>query len=80
MGRHKTHDRESVTRKAMESLWAQGFEATSTKALAINMGINVYSLFAEFDSKKGLFEATVELYRREVICSRSPRFLRAAVR
>lgn len=51
----------------MELFWSQGFAATSTKALAEHMGINVYSLFAEFESKQGLFEATLELYRREVV-------------
>lgn len=67
MGRPKTYDREDVTRKAMQLFWAHGFEATSTKALAEYMGINVYSLFAEFESKQGLFEAALTLYREEVV-------------
>jgi TetR/AcrR family transcriptional regulator, transcriptional repressor for nem operon len=67
MGRPKTYDREDVTRKAMQLFWSQGYEATSTKALAEHMGINVYSLFAEFESKQGLFEAALALYRQEVV-------------
>ncbi len=67
MGRPKTYDRESVTRKAMELFWAQGYEATSTRALAEHMGINVYSLFSEFKSKQGLYEAALALYRTEVV-------------
>lgn len=67
MGRPKSYDREEVTRKAMELLWQRGFHATSTKALAEKMGINVYSLFAEFESKQGLYEAALELYEREVV-------------
>lgn len=67
MGRPKTYDREDVTRKAMQLFWARGYEATSTKALAEHMGINVYSLFAEFESKQGLFEAALALYREEVV-------------
>jgi TetR/AcrR family transcriptional regulator, transcriptional repressor for nem operon len=69
MGRPKTYDREDVTRKAMQLFWEQGFEATSTKALAEHMGINVYSLFAEFESKQGLFEAALALYRNEVVAN-----------
>lgn len=67
MGRPKTYEREDVTRKAMQLFWAQGYEGTSTKALAEHMGINVYSLFAEFGSKQGLFEAALALYHQEVV-------------
>ena len=61
MGRAKTYERTDVTRKAMELFWRFGYEATSTKALAKHMGINVYSLFAEFESKQGLYEAALAL-------------------
>ena len=33
------------------------------------MGINVYSLFAELDSKQGLFETALALYDREVVAN-----------
>jgi len=69
MGRSKTYDRDTVLRKAMALFWTQGYSATSTKALAAHMGINVYSLFAEFESKQGLYEAALTLYRREVVAS-----------
>ncbi len=67
MGRPKTYERENVTRKAMQLFWRGGFEATSTQNLAAQMGINSYSLFAEFESKQGLYEAALALYRREVV-------------
>lgn len=67
MGRPKTYDRDMVLRKAMELFWTQGYSGTSTKRLAEHMGINVYSLFAEFESKQGLYEAALALYRREVV-------------
>lgn len=70
MGRAKTYERTDVTRKAMELFWRHGFEATSTKALAQHMGINVYSLFAEFESKQGLYEAALALYEKEVVSQR----------
>jgi TetR/AcrR family transcriptional repressor of nem operon len=67
MGRSKTYDRDTVLRKAMELFWTQGYSATSTKALAAHMGINAYSLFAEFESKQGLYKAALALYRHEVV-------------
>lgn len=69
MGRPKTYEREDVARKAMELFWARGFNETSTKDLADHMGINVYSLFAEFESKQGLYEAALDVYKREVVAS-----------
>jgi len=69
MGRLKTYDRDDVARKAMQSFWRNGFHASSTKQLANDMGINVYSLFAEFDSKQSLFEAALEVYGRDIVTS-----------
>jgi TetR/AcrR family transcriptional repressor of nem operon len=67
MGRPKSYDREDVAAKAMNLFWQRGFHATSTKDLADTMGINVYSLFAEFESKQGLYETALDLYFREVV-------------
>jgi len=67
MGRPKGYERESVARKAMKLFWRQGYHATSTKQLADQMGVNSYSLFAEFDSKQGLFEVALELYDEEIV-------------
>lgn len=69
MGRHKTYDREDVTRKAMQVFWERGYHATSTQELAERMEVNRFSLFAEFGSKQGLFEATLAMYEREVVTS-----------
>jgi len=69
MGRHKTYDREDVTRRAMHLFWERGFQATSTQDLAERMGVNRYSLFAEFGSKQGLFEAALAMYERDVVTS-----------
>lgn len=67
MGRLKSYDRDDVARKAMQSFWRDGFHASSTKELAVDMGVNVYSLFAEFTSKQGLFEAALDVYSRDVV-------------
>jgi TetR/AcrR family transcriptional repressor of nem operon len=67
MGRLKSYVREDVTKIAMKSFWQNGYHATSTKQLASDMGVNVFSLFAEFESKQGLFEAALEAYGRDVV-------------
>jgi len=69
VGRLKSYDRDDVARKAMHAFWRNGFHASSTKQLASDMDINVYSLFAEFGSKQGLFEAALDSYGRDVVTS-----------
>ena len=53
----------------MRLFWQRGFHATSTQDLAEHMEVNRFSLFAEFGSKQGLFEAALEMYEREVVTS-----------
>lgn len=67
VGRAKGYDRQEVAREAMRLFWERGYHATSTQALAERMGINSYSLFAEFGSKQGLYEASIALYMEEVV-------------
>lgn len=67
MGRPKTYDRAEVARKAMELFWLHGFHGTSTQALVDHIKINRYSLFAEFGTKQGLFEAALAIYESEVV-------------
>lgn len=67
MGRPKTYKRDEVARKAMELFWLHGFHGTSTQALVDHIKINRYSLFAEFGTKQGLFEAALALYESEIV-------------
>ncbi len=67
MGRRKTYDRDEVADKAMRLFWRKGFHATTTRDLAQDMGINAYSLYAEFGSKEGLFDAAVDRYEAIVV-------------
>ena len=67
MGRAKTYDRDEVARKAMELFWLHGFHETSTQALVDYIKINRYSLFAEFGTKQGLFEAALAIYENEIV-------------
>ena len=62
MGRRKTYDRDDITDRAMRLFWEQGFHATSTRELADAMGVNAFSLYAEFGSKEGLYQAAIERY------------------
>ncbi len=62
MGRDKKYNRTELLNKAVELFWQKGFHATSTADLVEALGINRKSLYAEFGSKQGLFEAALEHY------------------
>jgi len=59
MGRHKTYDRDVLIGKAMETFRDHGFAGTSTQMLVEGLGVNRYSLYAEFGSKQALFDAAL---------------------
>jgi TetR/AcrR family transcriptional repressor of nem operon len=67
MGRPKTYDRDAMVAKAMELFWLHGFEATTTQMLVDRLGINRFSLYAEFGSKQGLYEASMDRYDQDVV-------------
>ncbi len=67
MGRPKEFDRDEVLGKATELFRCHGFSATSTQQLVEALQINRKSLYAEFGSKQGLFEAVLERYDRVTI-------------
>lgn len=62
MGRPKSYDRDTVLQRAMELFWLNGYDGTSTTDLAEVMGVNRYSLYAEFGSKRGLYGAALDRY------------------
>lgn len=67
MGRKKTYDRDDLIEKSMEMFRDHGFAGTSTQMLVDGLGINRYSLYAEFGDKQTLFDAALERYDDEVI-------------
>ncbi len=69
MGRPKTYDRDEIIERAMRLFWERGYHATSTRDLTETMGVNPYSLYAEFGSKKGLYEAAIARYELRVVHS-----------
>ena len=67
MGRKKNYDRDALLGKAMEIFRDHGFAGTSAEMLVAGLGVNRYSLYAEFGSKQGLFDAALQRYDDEVI-------------
>ena len=62
MGRKKSYDRGELVEKAMEIFRDHGFAGTSAEMLVEGLGVNRYSLYAEFGSKQALFDAALERY------------------
>ena len=62
MGRSKQYDRTELLDRAVELFRRQGFNGTSTAELVDTLGVNRKSMYAEFGSKQGLFEAALERY------------------
>lgn len=67
MGRTKTYDRDEIAKRAMHAFWSTGYHSTTTRQLAEATGLNVSSLYAEFGSKEGLYEAALECYERDMV-------------
>jgi len=63
MPRKKQYNKEEVTQKAMKTFWDNGYKATSMRMLEKDMGINLYSIYADFNSKEDLFLATLKEYK-----------------
>src|SRR5215831_79435 len=67
MARPKDYDRDDVLLGARDLFWEQGYEATSITELEERTGLNRSSLYHEFGSKYGLFEAALDCYADRVI-------------
>jgi len=67
MGRKKNYEREVLVEKAMEIFREHGFASTSAEMLVEGLGVNRYSIYAEFGSKQGLFDAALQRYDEEMV-------------
>jgi TetR/AcrR family transcriptional repressor of nem operon len=67
MGRKKNYDRDELIGKAMEIFRDNGFAGTSAETLVEGLDVNRYSLYAEFGSKQGLFDAALHRYDEELV-------------
>lgn len=63
MPRQKNYDKDVVTDKAMRLFWSNGYHTTSTRMLEKEMGINLFSIYASFQNKDGVFLASVKCYK-----------------
>jgi TetR/AcrR family transcriptional repressor of nem operon len=66
MARKKEYIEEEVIEKAMNLFWRQGYEATSVRMLEKEMGINQFSIYSSFGSKKGVFLQSIECYKKKL--------------
>ena len=62
MGRPKSYDRDEVLENALLLFWQKGFEGAHLAELVEVTGLNRFSLYKEFGSKEGLFDAAMERY------------------
>ena len=60
MGRTKEYDREEVLEKAAPVFRKSGYGACSMTELVAATGLNTASMYKEFGSKEGLYEATLD--------------------
>ena len=67
MGRRKSYDRDVLLGKAMEVFRDHGFAGTSAEMLVEELGVNRFSLYAEFGSKQGFFDVVLQRYDDEVV-------------
>ena len=62
MPRKKQYDKEEVTQKAMKLFWDQGYKGTTMRDLQEGMGINLFSIYASFENKQGVFLESLNRY------------------
>lgn len=62
MARPAQFDRDTIIEKAMETFWQNGYCATSMANLVDSTQLKPGSLYAAFQSKQGLFMATLDYY------------------
>jgi len=67
MARSKEYDRDDVLEKAVDVFWRKGYKATSVTDIVEATGLNTASLYKEFGDKDGLFEESLEYYRKHII-------------
>ena len=67
MGRKKKYDRDTLIDRAMELFHDHGFAGSSTQMLVDELGVNRFSIYAEFGNKQNLFEVALDRYNNEVV-------------
>ena len=66
MPRQKQYSEQEVIDKAVNLFWKQGYKSTSIRELEKEMGINQFSIYSSFGSKKGVFLRALKQYKEQV--------------
>ncbi len=66
MGRPRLYQRADVVKKACDTFWAKGYQATTVQDLLDRMEMNRGSLYAGFTDKRSLFVECLRFYQQEV--------------
>ncbi|MGI9548317.1 MAG: TetR/AcrR family transcriptional regulator [Flavobacteriaceae bacterium] len=66
MPRQKQYSEEAVLNKAVDVFWRRGYKSASIRELEKEMGINQFSIYASFGSKKKLFLKALDRYSAQV--------------
>lgn len=66
MARKKQYIEEEVIEKAMQLFWRNGYENTSMQQLEKEMGINKFSIYSSFGSKRGVFLESLKSYKERI--------------
>ncbi|MCF8222700.1 MAG: TetR/AcrR family transcriptional regulator [Bacteroidales bacterium] len=64
MPRYKNYNPDEILRKAMHVFWERGYYSTSMRILEKELGINQFSIYAEFKDKEELFMESLKEYRQ----------------
>jgi TetR/AcrR family transcriptional repressor of nem operon len=67
VGRKKSYEASTLVEAALPLFHASGYGGTSTEALVQALGVNRNSMYSEFGSKLGLFEAALTRYEAQVL-------------
>jgi TetR/AcrR family transcriptional repressor of nem operon len=62
VARPRQFDEKKVLEAAMHCFWAKGYEMTSTRDLAVRMGLTSASLYNAFGDKRSLYRQALEYY------------------
>jgi TetR/AcrR family transcriptional regulator, transcriptional repressor for nem operon len=80
VGRRKEFDENAVLEHAVQCFWSQGYEATSVRDLARNMGIAGASLYNAYGDKRSLYALALDYYVEHSFKERERRFEQLAPR
>lgn len=67
MPRPKAYEPDEVLKDAMKFFWAEGYELASIPKLEKYLGINRFSIYDSFGSKRELFLRALDVYSRMLI-------------